>query len=148
MFLNPFIDLHGAEYTNQQKLAFIQPIEKHAMIYGEGSKKVYLFVDPKCPHSRDFMEMIHDNAKMRTMYQYHIFFYELKRFDTHTLIATIYGSPAPLQKTLEVMVGAKEIPIEPKIDPRIEAKIQEISNVATTIGVSKRPYLIIMKENN
>jgi len=138
----------AAEYTNRQKIALLQPIEHDAIIYGEGEKKVYVFVDPKCPHSRDFMTMINENTKMRNIYRYYIFFYELKRFRSHDLIAAIYASPSPLQRTLEVMVGNKEIPTDTRIDPKIESKIEDIARVADTIEISKRPYLIIMKENN
>ena len=116
------------------------------MIYGDGEKKVYEFVDPKCPHSRDFISMIYENEKMRSLYRYYIFFYELKRFNSHNLIATIYSSSEPMQKTLEVMVGGKEIPSTPRFDPKIEAKIDTIADVADKIGVSKRPYLIIVKK--
>lgn len=129
-------------------MALLQPIEQHAMIYGEGERKVYVFVDPKCPHSRDFMAMINENTKMRSIYRYYIFFYELKRFNSHDLIKTIYTSTAPLQRTLEVMVGGKEIPIDSRNELKIEAKIDDIARVADMIGVSKRPYLIITKENN
>lgn len=140
--------INASEYTNNQKLALLQPIEHHAMIYGDGDRKVYVFVDPKCPHSRDFITMINESSKMRSSYRYYIFFYELKRFHSHDLIAAIYASPSPLQRTLEVMVGDKEIPTDIRIDPKIDAKIDDIARVADTIDISKRPYLIIMKENN
>ena len=142
------VQINAAELTNKQKMALLQPIEQHAMIYGEGERKVYVFVDPKCPHSRDFIVMINENIKMRSMYRYYIFFYELKRFNSHDLIRTIYTSATPLQRTLEVMVGGKEIPIESRNELKIEAKIDDIARVADMIGVSKRPYLIITKENN
>lgn len=138
----------AVENTNRQKIALLQPIEHDAIIYGQGEKKVYVFVDPKCPHSRDFMSMINENSKMRSIYRYYIFFYELKRFHSHDLIAAIYASSSPLQRTLEVMVGDKEIPTDTRIDPKIESKIDEIAHVADAIEISKRPYLIIMKENN
>jgi hypothetical protein len=118
------------------------------MVYGEGSKKVYVFVDPKCPHSQDFISMINENAKMRSIYRYYIFFYELKRFQSHPLIAAIYMSPIPLQRMLEVMVGHREMPADHPADGRVEDKIAEIARVAGEIGVSKRPYLIIVKEQN
>lgn len=138
---------NAAEYTNKQKSALLLPIEKHAIIYGEGERKVYVFVDPKCPHSRDFITMINENEKMRTIYRYYIFLYELKRFQSHDLIAAIYASTNPLHRILEVMVGAKEIPMDSRSDLKIETKIDDIARVADTIGISKRPYLIIMKEN-
>lgn len=139
---------NAAENTYQQQAALLQPIERHAIVYGEGERKVYVFVDPKCPHSRDFITMINENTKMRGIYRYYIFFYELKRFHSHDLIATIYASSSPLQRTLEVMVGGKETMTNSKIEPTIEAKIDDIARVADAIGISKRPYLIIMKENH
>jgi hypothetical protein len=140
--------IKASEYTNNQKLALLQPIEHYAIIYGEGEKKVYVFVDPKCPHSRDFITMLNENTKMRSIYRYYIFFYELKRFHSHNLIAAIYASPSPLQRTLEVMVGNKEIATNIRIDPKIESRIEDIAQVADTLEISKRPYLIIMKETN
>lgn len=141
------MQVHASEDTQKEKIALIQPIEQHAIIYGEGERKIYVFVDPKCPHSRDFITMINENAKMRGIYRYYIFFYELKRFHSHNLIATLYASSSPLQRTLEVMVGGKEIATDTRIEPKIEAKIDDIARVADTIGISKRPYLIILKEN-
>lgn len=138
----------AAELSIQQKRALIEPIEKHAMVYGEGGKKVYVFIDPKCPHSRDFISMINENAKMRGIYRYYIFFYELKRFKSHQLIASIYASALPLQRTLEVMVGQQELPADHPDDPKVEGKIADIARVAEEIGISKRPYLIIVKEQN
>lgn len=137
---------YAAEPANKQKIALIEPIEHQAMIYGDGEKKIYVFVDPKCPHSRDFISMLYENEKMRSVYRYYIFFYELKRFNSHNLIATIYSASEPMQKTLEVMVGGQEIPSTPRFDPKIEAKIDIIADVADKIGVSKRPYLIIVKK--
>jgi len=126
----------------------IRPLEQYAMQYGEGDIKAYVFVDPKCPHSRDFISMIHDNEKMRGIYRYYIFFYELKRFNSHKLIGTIYSSSSPLQKMLEVMVGGKELELLPSLSSQVEEEIGDIDHVAGELGVNKRPYLIIAKEWN
>lgn len=146
MFLYLFTPQAYAENINSQKTLSLESIEKQAIIYGEGDRKVYVFIDPKCPHSRDFISMLNDNISMRGIYTYYIFFYELKRFNSHDLIATIYSSSAPLQRMLEVMVGGKEIALNHQIDPKIEAKIDTIAHIADEIGVSKRPYLIITKK--
>ena len=124
----------------------IRPIESLAIQYGTGDIKAYIFVDPKCPHSRDFLSMIHDNDKMRSIYRYYIFFYELKRLHSHDLIGTIYASQAPLQKTLEIMVGEKEIEEQKSFSAKVDERIESIEAVAEAIGVNKRPYLILKKE--
>ncbi|MDP3587335.1 MAG: hypothetical protein Q8R58_04725 [Sulfuricurvum sp.] len=138
----------AAELSTKRMVSMIRPLEQYAMQYGEGDIKAYVFVDPKCPHSRDFISMIHDNEKMRGIYRYYIFFYELKRFNSHKLIGTIYSSSSPLQKMLEVMVGGKEIEPLPSLSPQVEEEIGDIDHVAVELGVNKRPYLIIAKEWN
>lgn len=134
------------ELSTPQIVSMIQPIESLAMQYGTGDIKAYVFIDPKCPHSRDFLSMIHDNEKMRSIYRYYIFFYELKRLHSHDLIRTIYTSSSPLRQTLEVMVGGKEIDELKSCPQKITEQISEIEYVAEAIGVNKRPYLILKKE--
>lgn len=134
-------DLSTSEIT-----ALIRPLEPLAIEYGTGETKAYVFVDPKCPHSRDFLSMIHDNEKMQSRYHYYIFFYELKRFHSHNLIGTIYASASPLQTTLDVMAGGKEIKERKTVSSKITARIATIEDTAEKIGVNKRPYLIIKKE--
>ena len=146
LLLLSIVDSFAAESSTTRMVSMIRPLERYAMQYGEGNIKAYVFVDPKCPHSRDFISMIHDNQKMRGMYHYYIFFYELKRFDSHKLIGTIYTSSSPLQTMLEVMVGGKEIEELSSLSPQIKEEISDIENVAVELGVNKRPYLIIAKE--
>ena len=134
------------ELSTPQISALVRPIESLAIQYGTGNIKAYIFVDPKCPHSRDFLSMIYDNEKMRTMYRYYIFFYELKRLHSHDLIGTIYASSTPLQQTLEVMVAEKEIHEMRSFPEKVDERIETIANVAEQIGINKRPYLIIKKE--
>lgn len=142
------VDSFAAELSTTRMVSMIRPLERYAMQYGEGDIKAYVFVDPKCPHSRDFISMIHDNEKMRGIYRYYIFFYELKRFNSYKLIGTIYASSSPLQKMLEVMVGGKEIELLTSLSPQIEEEIGNIESVAVELNINKRPYLIIAKEWN
>lgn len=134
------------ELSTEQIVSLIRPIEPLALQYGTGDIKAYIFVDPKCPHSKDFLSMIHDNDKMRSIYRYYIFFYELKRLRSHDLIGTIYASQAPLQQTLEVMVGGKEMEEMKSFSQKIDMQMDKIEHVAEAIGVNKRPYLILKKE--
>lgn len=139
----------AAENLSTHELkTLLQSIESHAMIYGEGESDIYIFLDPKCPYSRDFMGMLYDNAKMRSIYRYHIFCYELPRLKSRNLIGTIYNSPSPIQSLLEVMVAKKE-PLELQTLPApIKQQIQAIEAAALAIGIKKRPYLISLKDWN
>lgn len=134
------------DLTTAQMVNFIRPIEPLAMQFGTGNIKAYVFIDPKCPHSRDFISMIYENEKMQTIYRYYIFLYELKRLQSHDLIGTIYTSASPLQKTFGVMVGGKELEEYSSFSAKVENRIDSIESVAEAIGINKRPYLIIKKE--
>lgn len=134
------------ELSTAQIIDLVRPIEPLALQYGTGNIKAYVFIDPKCPHSRDFLSMIYDSDKMRNIYRYYIFFYELKRLHSHDLIGTIYASQAPLQQTLRVMVEEKEIKEMKSFSAKVDERIKSIDAVAEAIGVNKRPYLIIKKE--
>jgi len=138
----------AATLTTGEIAALIRPIEHHAMEYGEGKIKAYVFIDPKCPYSRSFISMIHDNQKMLGMYHYYIFFYELKRFNTHKTIGTIYAAPSPLNAMFEIMVAGKKVKPLIVLSPQVEEKIGDIESVAQQLNVTKRPYLIIAKEWN
>lgn len=146
-----FVTLMSSQCTAQelstaQITALVRPIEPLALQYGTGNIKAYVFMDPKCPHSRDFLSMIYDSDKMRNIYRYYIFFYELKRLHSHDLIGTIYASQAPLQQTLGVMVAEKKIKEIKSFPAKVDERIEAIEAVAEAIGVNKRPYLIIKKE--
>ena len=151
-FLEVFIfglqNVNAATLTTGEMVALIRPIEHHAMQYGQGKVKAYVFIDPKCPYSRDFISMIYENKKMLDMYHYYIFFYELKRFNTHKTIGTIYTASSPLNAMFETMVAEKKIKPLTILSPQVEEKIGDIENVAQQLNIMKRPYLIIAKEWN
>lgn len=134
------------DLTAAQIVMSIHPIEPLAMEFGTGARKAYVFVDPKCPHSRDFIAMIYENEKMQNNYHYYIFLYELKRFNSHNLIGSIYASSSPLQSTLGVMVAGKKMDELKSFSGKVQDRIDSIASVAEAIGVNKRPYLIIKKE--
>jgi hypothetical protein len=144
LFLNTCNAL-AAEPPTEQTISMMHSLEQYAIRYGNGPTKVYVFVDPKCPHSRDFISMIDDSEKMKSSYSYYIFLYELKRMKSNKLIGTIYASPSPLQKMLEVMVLGHEIKEIVSFQPQVEEKIGDIENIAQQLNVNKRPYLIIAK---
>lgn len=148
LFIMGIQNVNAATLTTGEMATLIRPIEDHAMQYGQGKIKAYVFIDPKCPYSRDFISMIHENQKMVEMYHYYIFFYELKRFNTHKTIGTIYTASSPLNTMFEIMVAGKKIKPITVLSPQVEEKIGDIENVAQQLSITKRPYLIIVKEWN
>ncbi len=130
-----------------QSLPLLQTITKHAISIGSGKTDVYVFVDPKCPRSREFITLISNNKKMQSLYHYKIFLYELKRFRTKEIIRSIYSSHNPKKTMLDFMT-VKKVPTIKRSHPnkKIDAKIHAINKIAQKIDVYKRPYLVLVKK--
>lgn len=126
-------------------LPLLQSIDRHAVIVGSGPIQMYAFIDPVCPRSRDFVEMIYDNKKMQSLYTYHLFFYELKRFHTHSLIADIYKADDPLVEMVKIMINKEKVKDLKVIPENIEQEIDDIAKVAEQLDIYKRPYLFVVK---
>ncbi len=128
-------------------LPLLQSIDHHAIVIGNGPIHMYAFIDPVCPRSREFVEMVLENKKMQKSYTYHFFYYELTRFHTKELIGTIYTDKNPLDLMIEVMVKKHEIKRIKKLSSKVIAKMNDISKVAQKLDIYKRPYLFVVKPN-
>ena len=126
-------------------LQAVKPIEKFALNIGHGKSDVYVFLDPICPNSQNFLEMISSMQMLQKKYSYHIFLYELKRFDSLSTIERIYESSNVLQSIKTVMIEKKTLP-KSALTVEVKEKISAIAQVAKKIDVYKRPYLIINKK--
>lgn len=128
-------------------LPLLQSIEKYAIVIGSGPIQMYAFIDPSCPHSREFVEMVMENEKMQKSYTYHFFYYELTRFHTEKIIGTIYTEKEPLEMMKKIMIDKIEVPIVEKLSANILREIDDISKVAEELNIDKRPYLFVVKPN-
>lgn len=122
-------------------LPHLSTIEPYALHVGYGHSRVYVFVDPLCPHSQDFIELIMDSQKMQKKYSYSIFLYHLYKFDSKNVINYIYSC----QNRLECL---KEVMLEHHLHQdrhKQPSFIETIEKKAKALGVDKRPYLFIQK---
>jgi len=126
-------------------LPLLQSIDTYAIIIGNGPTNMYAFIDPVCPRSRDFVEMVLENKKMQRLYTYHFFFYELERFHTKALIAEIYDAKKPLEKMSKVMLDKEKVQGLEVIPESVDKKMIEINKIAKKLDIYKRPYLFIVK---
>lgn len=126
-------------------LPYLKSIQSSAINLGNGPVDIYVFVDPKCPRSQEFVSLISENKKMQKMYSYHLYLYELKRFNSKSLIESIYSSKKPLKALQSIMVEKK---IVAKRVKTVEAaqKISRIEKVGQRLDVYKRPYLILVRK--
>jgi len=126
-------------------LPLLKSIDHYAIVIGTGPTHMYAFIDPVCPRSREFVEMVLENKKMQKTYTYHFFYYELTRFHTKELIGTIYSAKRPSIMMKKVMVDKIDVPLITEISSDVEAEIDNISKVADTLDIYKRPYLFVVK---
>jgi hypothetical protein len=130
----------------QQSLPLVQTIESSGLRMGTGPVKVHAFVDPICPHSRDFVEMIAESEKMRAGYSYYFYLYSLPRMHSEAVVAAIYDSDNPMELLLDVMVRHKKVKVKKTAAKSVLQKIEAISAVAEKLDVYKRPYIIMVKK--
>lgn len=130
----------------QQSLPLVQAIESSALRIGDGPVKVHAFVDPMCPHSRDFVEMIAESEKMRSGYSYYFYLYSLPRMHSEAVVAAIYDNSNPIELLLDVMVRHKVVDVRETNNESVFRKIKAIAEVAEKLDVYKRPYIIMVKK--
>lgn len=128
--------------TYSLSLSLLETIHNDAIILGNGKKRIYVFVDPLCPHSRKFIKMVSDNPKMVSKYQYHIFLYSIPRLKSTDIVSAIYMSPTPIKTLLQIMVDNKVH--DNKGNDMSKARVNRIDSVAKKMDVYKRPYIFIV----
>ena len=131
----------GEKLPIKEALPYLLKIEPYALHVGSGNSKVFVFVDPLCPHSQDFIDLIVGSKKMQQKYRYSIFLYHLPKFDSKGVINYSYGCK-------DALVCLKEVMLEHHLDhTRTQEPIEVgyIQESAKSLGVDKRPYLFILK---
>jgi len=138
---------HSSIPTYEKTLSLLKTIDAHAIIMGTGEKDVYVFVDPLCPFSKEFISKITKNDLMLKKYKYHLFLYAIPRLHSQEEIDYIYDAKNQLNVLLDIMLNGKKLNylFTPKAD-NIE-KVREIEHVAKEMNVHKRPFIIISQED-
>lgn len=129
-----------------QSLPLLKTIESEALHLGSGPVKVHVFIDPMCPHSRNFVEMVAESEKMRSRYSYNFYLYTLPRLHSEAMVATIFAAENPMQLLLKVMVKREKVDTIENNSVVLRRKIEAIEAVAKKLDVYKRPYMIMVKK--
>jgi len=129
----------------KEALPLLSKIKQYALHVGNGASEIYVFVDPLCPHSKDFLDLIVTSDKMQSRYSYYIFLYELDRFHSASLINNIYNCSDTMQCLKKVMLTNHTFEQDATAVAEITQKINKIEEIAKKLNVYKRPYLIINK---
>lgn len=127
----------------ETSVSLLQSIDNDAIVYGKGGKLVYVFIDPLCPHSRKFIQMVSENPKMLSKYQYHLFLYSIPRMKSTDVVSAIYTSDNAIETLLRTMVD-EELRYN-EGNEITNARVDRIATVAQKMDVHKRPYIFIIK---
>ncbi|WP_345970520.1 hypothetical protein WCX72_01710 [Sulfurimonas sp. HSL1-6] len=147
LFTAPYAAGATVKKPLSEVLPFLFAIKGDAIELGNGPTDVYAFIDPRCPHSRDFVGMITESDKMQRRYHYYFFLYAHPMFKSGAVINAIYNAPRPKEAMLDYMLRRSALPkLNRLTPPAIHVKVTRIRKAAEQIGVDKRPYLILDKK--
>ena len=136
--------------VSQKPKAALESISKHAIKFGSGEEsEVYVFVDPLCPYSRNLIKKIDEDRMLQLSNTYYIFLYRLPRLDSEKTMQYIYESSDPKETLIEIMVYEYEVDLSDfqARKTTIDA-LGEIAEVAATLNMTKRPYMISFEKGS
>jgi len=138
------------QMDKEEPQILLDSISQHAIRIGSGDlKKYYIFVDPMCPYSKNFIKLISQNKMQQIHTSYYVFLYRLPKFKSDKLIQYIYQCSDNKSALLDVMVKEKNTDLRQlQIDNNKVKIIDEISFIARKMNIKKRPYMIVFKEGS
>lgn len=136
------VSLFGS--PEKDKMEKLKSIEKYAISVGHGPRLVYVFVDPMCKYSREFVQNIFEMKKLQETTTYKIFLSKLNKFDSQGLINFIMESDNKVAALKAVMVDNElgHVYIGNVDKEPIEAS-EEIDSICNCLHIKKRPFLVL-----
>jgi thioredoxin-related protein len=115
----------------------LKSIAQYAMVIGKGKASVsFVFLDPLCPFSREFITSISTNKAMQEKTTYYIYLYKLPKKSSDRLIKHIYESENPLDTMKKVMVYKQDVTFKAtKKSAQALVVIEAIAKVAKKVNV-------------
>lgn len=133
----------------EQAVKIMEPILEYSISLGTGKRTIYAFIDPLCPHSRSWIDMVSSEKRLQEMYTYKFWLYRLPKFNSDYAIYHIYNSDDVLNELLMIMTRGKELnnvyPEGYVPNKEIIKKIQNISAIGEKLKATRRPTLFIEK---
>lgn len=139
----------GVKKPLTELLPILEPLKPDAIEIGSGSRDAYVFVDPKCFKSRDFLETITSSATLPKMFHYYIFLYDMPQVDSIKVINAVYDAPVPKEALLRYMLEHQRLSkMNSDTSRQTREQIGRIRHAAEQIGIDRTPYLIVDKKGN
>lgn len=147
MFFLPASAVAEASKEPSVVLPLLEPLKSDAIEIGEGERDAYVFVDPKCLKSRDFLDTIRENTALRKRFHYYIFLYDMPQVPSAEVINAVYSAASPKDAMFTYMLERKRLSQDENRTPESAKKrILRIKNAAERIGIDRTPYLIVDKQ--
>ena len=120
----------------------LESIQEHGIKIGDGKLKTcYVFVDPMCPHSKNFIRLITKDPMLQLQNTYYVFLHKLSKFDSAKLIHYIYTAENQEKALTDVMVKNETVVLDNfTLGPKLSENIQNITNVGKSLDIKIRPY--------
>lgn len=136
----------SARVQESQSYQALEAIKPYAMELGVGKTEVFVFVDPMCPKSREYISLISRSGNLLRRQHFYIFLLHLERFDSEHLIRTIYESANPRLMMQKVMIErcAPQI-LKGERRAYAQAAIDAITIAGIDLDIRQRPSLLIIK---
>ena len=146
IFVSTLFAQQNKSHTFVNTFELLHQINNEAIILGDGTKDVYIFIDPLCRFSRKFIKTVTSKSIMLKKYKYHLFLYAIPKLHSQTIIYHIYHQKQPLKTLLAIMVQDKQENIEQLPYTQEKDRVNSIALVAKKLRVTKRPFIIISEE--
>lgn len=137
------LSLYGVNIEPQQ-WQMLHALKRDAIVIGHGKKDAYVFVDPKCHRSAEFLEAVLESEKLQETFRYYLFVFDMPQVDSHKVVNAVYNAEVPLEALKTYMLLRKRISQESDATPQsARERIERIEQTAKTIGIDHTPYLIV-----
>lgn len=134
---------HGARMQTEQR-QMLETLKRDAVSIGHGPREAYVFIDPKCHRSAEFLEAILDSETLRNTFHYYLFVYDMPQVDSHRVVSAVYSAPDPLEALKTYMLKRKKVGLKTGAESEsVRHRIERIEAAVQLIGIDHTPYLLI-----
>ncbi|MDQ7085634.1 MAG: hypothetical protein Q9M36_12305 [Sulfurovum sp.] len=125
-------------------MQLLESIKKDAIVLGSGEIEVHAFIDPLCKMSQRYLSLIYKrNHEIFSHYTIYLYMHEIKAKKSKQHILTIMDATSPERMIHNIMIDKDMSALVSRHSVNSRELFEDIAKVAKTIGVNKRPYIMI-----
>lgn len=133
-------------FGTQTQQSLLDTISQYAVKIGNGKiRNIYVFVDPECPYSREYMQKITNKDNLDKDNSYYIYLYRLPKLDSDESIQYIYQAKDVKRALIVIMVDEQDLEEDLLFEFEVREEtlgiISEVAQVAKKLKVDRRPQI-------